>query len=969
MSLDSTLYALNKSIERAKEDKSAPVQRIMLEIGFAKGFMDALGKSEWSSAIASACDAVSGALDKGCPSSAMVDEAEKILAPIGAEAKKYKVHCLGHAHIDMNWMWSWPETVNNAHDTFYTVDKLMDEFPEAKFGQSQVSLYKAMEDHFPVMAEKIRKRIRSGNWECTASNWVEGEKNNAAGESLARHMLYSRRYLRKYYGLEPEDVKVDWSADIFGHASTRPSIMTKGGVTRYYHSRPYDQPDLFVWKSKDGSELLALRDPGGYSGDIDKSMFDCFCAHIKNNYKFGVRDFMWCYGWGDHGGGPTRAQIRKLIEFREYPILPQVDFSTSNEYYSAIENTVDRAKLPVIEEQRNFVFEGCYTSQANVKFANRTSEAELPSAETLAVLAGAVSGYEYPQARFEEAWQRMLFSQFHDIFPGSGVRATYAYAQHNFQEVMTCTSSVKNQAIRQISGKIDTASLMAKAKAGRIGDDLGAGAAEHGRQMSGYTVMPHPGCNTLAYDSFGATTLGLSGEGAAPILVYNPKPWKRSQTVHAKVWNKQADRNNVFAYDASGSKVKCQHIERCGYNGHYYDDFVFEAKDIPALGYKVYVLDTGDSIEPDPNALTIKSDVGDKFLRGDGQPPMNGEYIIENEYLKVTVDAVSASVVSVIDKETGFNYVKPGERLGLVEYQEETPNNMPAWHLSPVKERRPLADGNFRILRNGPNLITLRAEFKVNKSFVALDTSLAKGSRKVDFTVRTRWFEIGDGQKGIPTLRAYFPTGFAGGKFRYEIPFGFEEREQSAQEIPALKWVSLSDDKHSVTLVNKAKHGHRCQDDTISLTLLRSSYAPDPYPETGDHEIEYSMVFDNKPFDITRAVREGEDFNNPLTLVSAPVQEGPLPAEKSFGSLISGNVNVSAIKKTEDGSGTLIRIYELCGKSGKVQIDVSGICPGAVSAYEADMLERKADESTAVVEKGILSLDLKAWSNATVIIK
>ena len=73
------------------------------------------------------------------------------MAPISKLAKKYTIHCVGHAHIDMNWMWGWPETVATTNDTFSTVLKLMDEYPGFTFSQSQASIYKIVEDYNPVM--------------------------------------------------------------------------------------------------------------------------------------------------------------------------------------------------------------------------------------------------------------------------------------------------------------------------------------------------------------------------------------------------------------------------------------------------------------------------------------------------------------------------------------------------------------------------------------------------------------------------------------------------------------------------------------------------------------------------------------------------------------------------------------------------------------------------------------------------
>ena len=65
------------------------------------------------------------------------------------------------AHIDMNWMWSWPETVAVTNDTFATVLRLMDEFPQFRFSQSQASVYAIIEEYNPELLARIaRARAR-----------------------------------------------------------------------------------------------------------------------------------------------------------------------------------------------------------------------------------------------------------------------------------------------------------------------------------------------------------------------------------------------------------------------------------------------------------------------------------------------------------------------------------------------------------------------------------------------------------------------------------------------------------------------------------------------------------------------------------------------------------------------------------------------------------------------------------------
>ena len=66
-------------------------------------------------------------------------KAEEMLAPMGKDAKEYQLILAAHAHIDMNWMWSFNETVAATLATFRTMLNLMDQYPDFCFSQSQAS--------------------------------------------------------------------------------------------------------------------------------------------------------------------------------------------------------------------------------------------------------------------------------------------------------------------------------------------------------------------------------------------------------------------------------------------------------------------------------------------------------------------------------------------------------------------------------------------------------------------------------------------------------------------------------------------------------------------------------------------------------------------------------------------------------------------------------------------------------------
>ena len=175
----------------------------------------------------------------------------------------------------MNWMWSWPETVAVTNDTFQTMLALMDEFPGFIFSQSQASTYHLIEKYHPAMFEAIRQRVREGRWEVTASQWVEGDKNMASGESISRHLLYTRAYFQEKFGLAPEDVQRGLRAGHLWTSGQRcPPSWRAAGVKYYYHCRGSDGPHLYWWVGPDGSRILAFNDVVWYMATIGPKIAD-----------------------------------------------------------------------------------------------------------------------------------------------------------------------------------------------------------------------------------------------------------------------------------------------------------------------------------------------------------------------------------------------------------------------------------------------------------------------------------------------------------------------------------------------------------------------------------------------------------------------------------------------------------------------------------------------------------------------
>lgn len=93
------------ALVRARQD--LVWRRIRSQLDFAEFLAGRPGASaEWPAAVAAAhAAALRGA--EGCRDPAAVCEVvESALAPLATEAKSYRVRLVGHAHMDMNWMWS-----------------------------------------------------------------------------------------------------------------------------------------------------------------------------------------------------------------------------------------------------------------------------------------------------------------------------------------------------------------------------------------------------------------------------------------------------------------------------------------------------------------------------------------------------------------------------------------------------------------------------------------------------------------------------------------------------------------------------------------------------------------------------------------------------------------------------------------------------------------------------------------------
>ena len=244
----------------------AITQRIESQLSFARQLVQWHPKNAaaWNKLIAQAESIATSAAQQGSREAlqSAAKECEQILQPLAKTAKSYTIHCVGHAHIDMNWMWSWPETVAVTNDTFTTVLKLMDEFPDFRFTQSQASVYRIIEEHNPALLEQIRERVKEGRWEVTASTGSRATRTWPPANPRpppALHPPVHGGALRPEARGRPDRLVARHLRPPRHHPrSTSPAAACK----YHYLHRPggMAKPRAFWWEAPDGSRVLVRND-------------------------------------------------------------------------------------------------------------------------------------------------------------------------------------------------------------------------------------------------------------------------------------------------------------------------------------------------------------------------------------------------------------------------------------------------------------------------------------------------------------------------------------------------------------------------------------------------------------------------------------------------------------------------------------------------------------------------------------
>jgi alpha-mannosidase len=251
-------------------------------------------------------------------------------------------------------------------------------------------------------------------------------------------------------------------------------------------------------------------------------------------------------------------------------------------------------------------------------------------------------------------------------------------------------------------------------------------------------------------------------------------------------------------------------------------------------------------------------------------------------------------------------------------------------------------------VEHGPLRATIRVTRNWQNSKFVQDIMLYAGLDRVDIANDIDWHE-----RHI-LLKAAFPLAASSDDATYEIPYGSIQRpttrnnswESAKFEVPAMRWVDLGDGKHGFSLINESKYGYDTKGNVLRISLLRSPTSPDPEADQGEHHFSYSLYPHAGDWKQALTVRRGYEFNYKLQAQQVMAHEGTLGPDHSYAAVDAKNVVLTAMKKTEDGDGLLLRFYEWEGQSGNVQLSVP---PNAGSATLTNLMEEPSGSPLPIV--------------------
>lgn len=716
-----------------------------------------------------------------------------------------------NAHLDPVWLWQRPEGIAEAISTFRVAADFCEEFDGFIFNHNEAVLYEWVEENEPELFARIQRLVKEEKWRIMGGWYLQPDCVMPCGESFIRQIETGTKYFLEKFGVRPLTAI---NFDPFGHSRGLVQILKKCGYESYVFMRPswIECDHDFIWKGFDSSKILTHKMNMGYNSGKGKILTKIERA-LEREYGNGINMMFW--GIGNHGGGPSKEDLITIAEYMKSHPENGLRHSYCEKYFESI----DKSALKEFDESLNYTMVGCYTSMVRIKQAHRRLENDLAVCEKML----ASSGVSCDKSELERAEKALLFCQFHDILPGSSIKA----AEDDCLRLFAYGNEVAEKYRTKAFFKLCQGQPKAK-------------------------------------------------DGEIPVLVFNPHPYKITQDIEVEFqlqdqnWNEN-EVTIVTVRDSKGNYLPSQNEkEACTFSLDWRKRVCFRAELEPM---SINRFDCELHVENYPRRKIDPCSQTDEhftFDNGTMQALISKKTGLIEKYCVNGVDMLggaSAKITAYADNEDpwgmtvdGFNEYA-GEFTLLSDAEANAFNGYPDETLA-----------NVRVIENGAVRLKIQAIFGCSKSFAVVTYTLPKNGNYIDIKIKmlsndsSRFYKLG------------FDTTLKSAEFYGQTAFGTEKLRTDGKEAVYQKWCGVFDKSKSLAVLNKGTYGGSVDGNKLNISLLRTPvYSAHPIGDRpladsdrnheridiGEREFEYRLTSDTENIDM-----QAEIFNQPCFALS-----------------------------------------------------------------------------------------------------
>lgn len=790
------------------------------------------------------------------------------------------VYGTGHTHIDIAWLWTLAQTREKAARSFTSALNLMDRYPEYIFFSSQPQLYEYVKEDYPQVFEQIKEKVKEGRWEVDGAMWLEADCNLTSGESLVRQIMFGKKFIREEF---ERDCKVLWLPDAFGYNAALPQILKKSGI------------DFFVTAKISWNEYNRMPyDVFSWRGIDESAVFTYFITTIAPQEE--IRNFSEGFPMGTYNG-----ILKPDVVVANYERFQQKELcdSTLLPYGYGDGGGGTTAEMIEIGRRLEKGVPGCpkFKFSSVLGFLNQIKQ-QIAS-EDLPGWVGELY-LEYHRGTYTSRGKTKLYNRrAEELLQSTEFYAalaeqlndTYKYPIRIFEENWKIV--LRNQFHDILPGS-------------SVKEVYADSDREYETVFKNLKEVKEEALNAVV------SKLGVKKQS---LFVINPTGFAYTNIAEADLpdWCSSI-------VDAEGREYPVQRVAD--------HQAVVWVDQVPSYGFQTYEL----------AELKYRN-----LCKKESLVTIN-ERMIETPYFRVLLNE-KAEFMEFYDKRARRQVLKAGGRGNVLQAFEDMPHNFDAWDI-PVyyKEKHWEVDQveSIRVVEEGPVRWTLEVVKRFMNSKIIQKMHVSEQLPYIDIETEIHW------EEEHVLLKTAFEVDIHADEAVYDIQFGNVRRpthyntswDRAKFEVCAHKWAEISEEGYGVTLFNNCKYGHDIHDGVMRLTLLKS--ASDPYKDVdaGIHHFRYAFYPHEGSFRQSNVIPYAYAYNQkPATLTLYP-QKASESISCGMASTKNENIVIETVKKSKDGRGIVLRLYEAFGKRGQIKIESDFLIE---SGRECNLMEEILD--------------------------